>query len=126
MGQKLYSIVSGAVGSDFEDGAAQVGAAAVGCTVEIAAGGLHQRRGRIGAVGAPTYRTEAVERGQSSGGGNLEDRAATVGPALGGGPVKVAVTGLQQLAVGELAVSSESGPFSWRLTSEDEFREVQP
>jgi len=103
-GTKAVQRSQRAVGSDFEDGAAQVGAAAVGCTVEIAADGLHQPRGRIGAVSAPTYRTEAVERGQGSAGGNLEDRAATVGPALGRGPVKVAVTGLQQLAVGELAV----------------------
>lgn len=109
----------GSAGGDSEDRATAIntvgaGTARVSSAVKVAVRGLHQPGERRPAVSAVVLRAKAVEPGQVAAGGDFEDGATPelrtimdlVGSALAGGPVKVAVIGLKQLAVGELAVRS--------------------
>ncbi len=66
------------------------------CAVELSIGALHQSRNRVGAIGAMTLWTEAVERGHRPIGSHFEDRALGVCPAPVGGPIEVSIASLNQ------------------------------
>lgn len=73
---------------------------------------MHQPAKGSGAV--TDGRKEAVQRGQLAFGGNREDRATAVGPALGGCPPEIPVAGLDERRIGASTVGPATldGPFA--------------
>ena len=84
-----------------------VGPRVRGSAVEFSIGGLHQR-GREPAVGAVRLAAKVIESCQCPSRRNAEDRAreGAAGPAMGRGPVEVAVWGLDQRRRGLEAIGA--------------------
>src|ERR1700733_5388657 len=79
-----------------EHGAVVAAPTVVCCAVELSIGALHQSRNRIGAIGAMTLWTEAIERGHRPIGSHFEDGALGVCPAPVRGPIEVSIASLNQ------------------------------
>src|ERR1700687_6187898 len=73
-------------------------------SIEFAIRVLRQSRDRIRGVRGPALRTEAIERGQSAGRFELEDRSEALGTAEKRRPIEIPVAGLYQSARWSLAI----------------------
>src|SRR5580693_5140587 len=84
---------------DLEDRAKAVGAAEIGCSVEVAVAALDQTG--IGSLSVGAGLGEGMQHGLGPAGRDLEHRTAAARAAAGGGSVDIAIAALNQTGIGD-------------------------